>query len=63
MTLHMRDMENQEIGRARQLVSSLIQLRVDDKLKEEATNLYEKLGLDLPTAIRMVLTRSVQEEG
>ncbi len=45
------------------MASSLIQLRVDDKLKEEATNLYEKLGLDLPTAIRMFLTRSVQEEG
>ncbi len=45
------------------MASSLIQLRVDDKLKAEATSLYEKLGLDLPTAIRMFLLRSVQEEG
>ena len=45
------------------MASSLIQLRVDDKLKAEATELYEKLGLDLSSAIRMFLTRSVQEEG
>ena len=45
------------------MADSMIQLRVDDKLKADATRLYEKLGLDLPTAIRMFLIRSVQEEG
>lgn len=43
--------------------NSLIQLRIDEKLKTEATDIYERLGLDLPTAIRIFLTRSVEERG
>lgn len=43
--------------------NGILQLRIDDKLRKEATELYEKLGLDLPTAIRMFLTRSVQVNG
>lgn len=31
----------------------LVQVRVDKKLKEEVSEIYEMLGLDLPTAIRM----------
>lgn len=45
------------------MANSLIQLRIDEQLKTEATDIYEKLGLDLPTAIRIFLTRSVQEQG
>ena len=45
------------------MANSLIQLRVDDKLKAEATDIFEKLGLDLSTAIRIFLTRSVEERG
>ncbi|MDD6069846.1 MAG: type II toxin-antitoxin system RelB/DinJ family antitoxin [Clostridiales bacterium] len=45
------------------MANSLIQLRVDEKLKTEATDIYERLGLDLPTAIRIFLTRSVEERG
>lgn len=45
------------------MANSLIQLRIDEQLKAEATDIYEKLGLDLPTAIRIFLTRSVQEKG
>lgn len=45
------------------MANSLIQLRIDDKLKAEATDIYEKLGLDLSTAIRIFLTRSVEERG
>ena len=41
------------------MANSLIQLRIDDKLKTEATDIFEKLGLDLSTAIRIFLTRSV----
>ena len=40
--------------------SSLVQLRIEDNLKNSATDLFYKLGIDLPTAIRMFLTRSVQ---
>lgn len=41
----------------------LIQLRVDDVLKEQATEVFENLGLDLSSAIRMFLKRSVMENG
>lgn len=45
------------------MANALIQLRIDEQLKTEATDIYEKLGLDLSTAIRIFLTRSVQEQG
>ena len=45
------------------MANGLLQLRVDDNLKREATEIYSQLGLDLPTAIRMFLTRSVQVKG
>ena len=45
------------------MANSLIQLRIDEKLKAEATDIYERLGLDLSTAIRIFLTRSVEEKG
>lgn len=43
--------------------SSVFQMRLDDQLKGEAAAIYEKLGLDLPTAIRMFLKRSVLDNG
>ena len=43
--------------------TSIIQCRVDDKTKLEATEIYEKLGIDLSTAIRMFLKRSVLMNG
>lgn len=45
------------------MANGLLQLRIDDKLRQEASDLYAQLGLDLPTAIRMFLTRSVQVRG
>jgi len=42
---------------------AIIQLRVQDDVKEEATELFEKLGLDLSTAIRIFLARSISEKG
>lgn len=45
------------------MASSLIQIRLDDQLKSEATALYEALGLDLPTAVRMFIKRSVMVKG
>lgn len=41
----------------------LVQVRVDKALKEEVSEIYEMLGLDLPTAIRMFLVRSKLERG
>lgn len=43
--------------------TSIIQFRIDDDLKKEATALYEKLGIDLSTAMRMFLKRSVSVNG
>ena len=45
------------------MANSLVQVRVDEQLKEDVTNIYEELGMDLPTAIRIFLKRSVQEKG
>jgi DNA-damage-inducible protein J len=45
------------------MASSLIQVRLDDDLKTEASALYNALGLDLPTAIRMFIKRSVLVQG
>ena len=42
---------------------AIIQLRVADAVKKEATEVYEKLGLDLSSAIRMFLVRSISENG
>ena len=45
------------------MANGLLQLRIDDTLKQEAAEVYAQLGLDLPTAIRMFLKRSVQVRG
>lgn len=45
------------------MANSLVQIRVDEQLKEDVTSIYEELGMDLPTAIRIFLKRSVQEKG
>lgn len=45
------------------MASTLVQIRVDEDLKNEATDIFERLGLDLPTAIRVFLKKSVEERG
>lgn len=45
------------------MASTLVQIRIDEDLKNEATDIFERLGLDLPTAIRMFLKKSVEESG
>ena len=45
------------------MANSMVQVRVDEQLKEDVTTIYEELGMDLPTAIRIFLKRSVQEKG
>ena len=34
----------------------LIQFRADKELKQEVAEIYETLGMDLPTAFRMFMT-------
>lgn len=41
----------------------LIQFRADKALKQEVTEIYESLGMDLSTAFRMFMKRSVLEKG
>ncbi|MCF0117289.1 MAG: type II toxin-antitoxin system RelB/DinJ family antitoxin [Sphaerochaetaceae bacterium] len=43
--------------------STLVQVRLDSETKEKATSLYEKFGLDLPTAIRMFIKKSLMVNG
>lgn len=39
---------------------STIAVRVDDKLKAEAAELFDSLGIDMSTAVKMFLIQSIQ---
>ena len=41
----------------------LIQFRADKALKQEVADIYEQLGMDLPTAFRMFMKKSKQVRG
>ena len=41
----------------------MLQVRVDNKLKKDATIILDKLGIDMPTAIRLFLKKIVMEKG
>ena len=45
------------------MATSVMQVRVDDDLRAKAAAVYDELGIDLPTAIRMFLKRSVAVNG
>ena len=45
------------------MANSLVQFRIDDGLRQQASSLCEKMGLDLSTYLRMSLTKLVQEQG
>ena len=45
------------------MASSLVQFRTDDTAKLKAISICEKLGIDLPTYMRMCITRLIQENG
>ena len=42
---------------------AVLQVRIDDELKNQAIAIYNELGIDLSTAIRMFLKRSVMTGG
>ena len=44
-------------------MASTIQLRVDDELKKKSDELFNDLGTDTTTAIRMFLTQAVAMNG
>ena len=39
--------------------TTLVQIRVDQALKDEVTHIYDYYGLDLPTAIRIFMKKTV----
>ena len=43
--------------------NSLVQFRIDDTLRQQASTLCTKLGFDLSTYLRICLARLVQEQG
>lgn len=43
--------------------SSLVQVKIDAETKADVTNIYESLGLDLPTAIRIFFKKSIAVGG
>ena len=43
--------------------STLVQVRVDRPLKEEVSTLFESLGIDISTAVRMFFQRCRAEQG
>ncbi len=45
------------------MATSLLQVRVEDSLKEEAAQVFDRLGIDTSTAVRMFLKRSIMENG
>lgn len=45
------------------MATSIVQFRIDDDLKNEAIELFDRLGIDLSTAMRMFLKRSVSVNG
>ena len=45
------------------MASSLVQFRTDDSAKIKAISICEKLGIDLPTYMRMCISRLIQENG
>ena len=45
------------------MATSLLQVRIDDTLKNEASKVFENLGIDTSTAVRMFLKRAVLDNG
>ena len=45
------------------MASSLVQFRADDSEKTESIQICEKLGLTLPSYLRMCMSRLIQEQG
>ena len=45
------------------MATSLLQVRIEESLKDEAARVFERLGIDTSTAVRMFLKRAVLENG
>ncbi|OWV01078.1 type II toxin-antitoxin system RelB/DinJ family antitoxin [Fibrobacter sp. UWR2] len=45
------------------MATTVMQIRVDEDLKNDAAKILENLGMDVPTAIRVFFKRVVAERG
>ena len=45
------------------MANCVVQVRVDEKIKQKADKLFDDLGLDTPTAIRIFLTQALKSHG
>lgn len=45
------------------MANTLIQFRADEAERTEATNILQQLGLDMPSYLRMCVSRLVSEKG
>ena len=44
------------------MATTVLQTRVDSEMKSEAESLFESLGLDITTAIRLFLRQSINQQ-
>jgi len=42
---------------------STIQIRIDEKTKKEAVKIFDKIGIDMSTAIKIYLKKIISEKG
>lgn len=45
------------------MTNALVQVRIDNELKTQAIKVFDDVGLDLSTAIKIFLKRAVQKKG
>ena len=42
---------------------TVLQIRIEDDLKKQVSDLFESLGMDIPTAVRIFFKRALVENG
>ena len=45
------------------IIMAILQVRIDENLKQQAADLYGSIGMDLSTAVRIFLKKSILEGG
>ena len=45
------------------MASTVLQVRIDDELRKDASEIFRSLGLDMSSAVRLFLRRVVAEQG
>ncbi|MDR1627407.1 MAG: type II toxin-antitoxin system RelB/DinJ family antitoxin [Oscillospiraceae bacterium] len=45
------------------MASCVVQVRLDEKVKQKADKLFDDLGFDTPTAIRIFLAQAIKNRG